>query len=298
MMHTHNTQAFLDGGLAALLAGVPGAHPHRSCPQLPGQAALHGDGAPHVLRLPQGGGGLRAHRGEPPRVTRASAPSKLAVVLNGIDGAWYRAERDRLDRAALRRAAGPGRLRHASSAWGCASRSRKASVHLLDAMPEVAAPPSGRRRWPWPAPDRWRPRCAPAPRRWASSDRVRFLGAYPAAHRLLSPARRLRAALPVGRPAARGLLEAMSLGAAHRGHRRGRGARSAARTAAPPAWSRPATRRPWPPPSTPSSGTSPRAEAHGARGAPDLRRAATTAWSWCAPTCASTGNALGEAGAP
>lgn len=137
VVHTHNTHAFLDGGLAALLAGIP--------------ARIHTDHArsfPDKLRymvmerLMSLGYhkvvGVSEHTAENLRRYEGISASRLAVILNGIDGAWYRAERERHDRAALRRAAGLDGFRRVIG-LGVRLEEQKGIAHLLEAMPAVIA---------------------------------------------------------------------------------------------------------------------------------------------------------------
>ena len=137
VVHTHNTHAFLDGGLAALLAGTP--------------ARIHTDHArafPDKLRYMMMERfmshsyhkvvGVSEHTAENLREYEGISPGKLAVILNGIDGAWYRDERDRLDRAALRRAAGLDRFSKVIG-LGVRLEEQKGIRHLLEAMPAVLA---------------------------------------------------------------------------------------------------------------------------------------------------------------
>lgn len=137
VVHTHNTHAFLDGGLAALIGGIP-ARIHTD------HARSFPDKLKYMLaeRLMSLGYhkvvGVSEHTAENLRRYEGIGEAKLAVIRNGIDGAWYRAERDRLDRAALRRAAG---LEGFSRVIGLGARleEQKGIVHLLEAMPAVLA---------------------------------------------------------------------------------------------------------------------------------------------------------------
>lgn len=137
VVHTHNTQAFLDGGLAALLARVP--------------VRIHTDHArpfPDKLRYMamerlmslsyRKVVGVSEHTAENLRRYEGISPRRLAVIENGIDGSWYRAERDRMDAAALRRAAG---LSGFDRVFGMGVRleEQKGIRHLLDAMPAILA---------------------------------------------------------------------------------------------------------------------------------------------------------------
>lgn len=135
VVHTHNTHAFLDGGAAALLAGVP--------------VRVHTDHArpfPDKLRymlleriLSLGYHkvvGVSEHTAENLRRYEGIRPPKLAVIPNGIDGEWYRRERDRLDRSELRKRAG---LDGFSRVFGLGVRleEQKGIRYLLEAMPEI-----------------------------------------------------------------------------------------------------------------------------------------------------------------
>lgn len=137
VVHTHNTHAFLDGGMAALLAKVP--------------VRIHTDHArsfPDSLRYmlmerAMSWGchkvvGVSEHTAENLRKYEGISLSKLEVIPNGIDGAWYRAERDRLDRAALRRAAGLDRFSRVIG-LGVRLEEQKGIRYLLEAMPAVLA---------------------------------------------------------------------------------------------------------------------------------------------------------------
>lgn len=137
VVHTHNTHAFLDGGLAALIGCIP--------------ARIHTDHArsfPDKLRymlaerLMSFGYhkvvGVSEHTAGNLRRYEGISAAKLAVIRNGIDGAWYRGERDRLDRAALRRAAGLDGFARVLG-LGVRLEEQKGIVHLLEAMPAVLA---------------------------------------------------------------------------------------------------------------------------------------------------------------
>ncbi len=133
--HTHNTHAFLDGGLAALLAGVP-------CRIHTDHARSFPDKLRYMVleRLMSRGYhkvvGVSDHTAANLARYEGIRAGKLAVIRNGIDGAWYRAERDRLDRAALREAAGLGGFSRVIG-LGVRLEEQKGIVHLLEAMPEV-----------------------------------------------------------------------------------------------------------------------------------------------------------------
>jgi glycosyltransferase involved in cell wall biosynthesis len=135
VVHTHNTQPFLDGGLAAALARVP--------------VRIHTDHArpfPDKLRYMamerlmslsyRKVVGVSAHTAGELRRHEGIAPSKLAVIPNGIDGDWYRSECARLDRRRLREEAGLGRFR---SVFGLGARleAQKGIAFLLEAMPAI-----------------------------------------------------------------------------------------------------------------------------------------------------------------
>jgi len=137
VVHTHNTQAFLDGGLAAFLARVP--------------VRIHTDHArpfpdkfrymamerimSHAYRKVVG---VSAHTADNLRRYEGIAANRLAVVLNGIDGAWYRAERDRIEAAEARRKAGLGGFRRVFG-LGVRLEEQKGIRYLLEAMPAVLA---------------------------------------------------------------------------------------------------------------------------------------------------------------
>src|SRR5690606_41848996 len=57
------------------------------------------------------------------------AANRLAVVLNGIDGAWYRAERDRIEAAEARRKAGLGGFRRV---FGLGVRLERSEEHTSE----------------------------------------------------------------------------------------------------------------------------------------------------------------------
>lgn len=137
VVHTHNTQPFLDGGLAAFLARVP--------------VRIHTDHArpfPDKLRYMAMERmmswaydkvvGVSAHTAGELRRHEGISPRKLAVIPNGIDGEWYRAECARADRARLREEAGLGRFR---TVFGLGARleAQKGIAFLLEAMPAILA---------------------------------------------------------------------------------------------------------------------------------------------------------------
>lgn len=137
VVHTHNTQPFLDAGLAATLARVP--------------VRIHTDHArpfPDKLRYMvmerlmsmayRKVVGVSAHTAADLRRHEGIAKHRLAVIPNGIDGAWYRSECARQDRAALRREAG---LEGFSTVFGLGARleTQKGIGFLLEAMPAILA---------------------------------------------------------------------------------------------------------------------------------------------------------------
>lgn len=135
VVHTHNTHAFIDGGLAALLAGTP-ARIHTD------HARVFPDKLRYMMmeRIMSSGYhkvvGVSEHTAGNLSKFEGINPRKLAVILNGIDGSWYRAERDRLDRTALRRAAGLARFSRVVG-LGVRLEEQKGIRHLLEAMPAV-----------------------------------------------------------------------------------------------------------------------------------------------------------------
>jgi glycosyltransferase involved in cell wall biosynthesis len=137
VVHTHNTQPFLDGGLAALLARVP--------------VRIHTDHArpfPDKLRYMamermmslayRKVVGVSEHTAGELRRYEGISRRKLAVIPNGIDGEWYRAECGRLDRARLRAEAGLGPFR---TVFGLGARleAQKGIGFLIEAMPAILA---------------------------------------------------------------------------------------------------------------------------------------------------------------
>lgn len=135
VVHTHNTHAFLDGGLAALLAGVRGrihTDHARSFPDKLRYMALERIMSLGYHKVV----GVSEHTAANLRHYEGISASRLAVIENGIDGAWYRAERDRLDRAALRKAAGLERFSRVIG-LGVRLEEQKGIVHLLAALPEI-----------------------------------------------------------------------------------------------------------------------------------------------------------------
>lgn len=105
VIHTHNTQPFLDGGLAAVFARVP-ARVHtdhaRAFPDKLRYMVMERMMSRSYAKVV----GVSAHTAENLRRYEGIAPKRLCVIRNGIDGAWYRDERDRLDGLRLRREAG------------------------------------------------------------------------------------------------------------------------------------------------------------------------------------------------
>jgi glycosyltransferase involved in cell wall biosynthesis len=135
VVHTHNTQPFLDGGLAAALARVPvrihtdHARPFPDKLRYMAMERLMSYGYRKVVGVSaHTAGELRRHEGIP--------LSKLAVIANGIDGEWYRSECARLDRRALREQAGLGAFQ---SVFGLGARleAQKGIAFLLEAMPAI-----------------------------------------------------------------------------------------------------------------------------------------------------------------
>jgi glycosyltransferase involved in cell wall biosynthesis len=137
VVHTHNTQAFLDGGLAALLGRVP--------------VRIHTDHArsfPDKLRYMilerimshayDKVVGVSAHTAENLRRYEGISAKRLAVIQNGIDGAWYRAERDGSDAARMRRDAGLEGFRRVFG-LGVRLEEQKGIRYLLEALPLVLA---------------------------------------------------------------------------------------------------------------------------------------------------------------
>lgn len=137
VVHTHNTHPFLDGGLAAFLARVP--------------VRIHTDHArpfPDRIRYMAAERvmswtyrkvvGVSAHTAGQLRRYEGISPRRLAVVPNGIDGDWYRAECDRADRRRLREEAGLGGFR---TVFGLGARlePQKGIAFLLEAMPAILA---------------------------------------------------------------------------------------------------------------------------------------------------------------
>ncbi|HKP97269.1 MAG TPA: glycosyltransferase [Fibrobacteria bacterium] len=176
VIHTHNTQAFLDGGMAALLARVP--------------VRIHTDHArafPDRLRYMvlerlmsrayDKVVGVSAHTAENLRRHEGMDPRRLTVIRNGIDGAWYRAERARLDAGRLRREAGLDRFGRVFG-LGVRLEEQKGIRYLLEAMPAILArhPDAGLAVAGTGALEsdlRERSRAL------GVADNVRFLGAYP-----------------------------------------------------------------------------------------------------------------------
>ncbi|MDQ3000752.1 MAG: glycosyltransferase family 4 protein [Fibrobacterota bacterium] len=180
VIHTHNTQAFLDGGLAALLARVP-ARVHtdhaRAFPDKLRYMAMERVMSNFYGKVV----GVSAHTVENLRRYEGISRKRLAVILNGIDGAWYRAERNRLEGlkgvAGLRHEAGLDGFKHVFG-LGVRLEEQKGIRYLLEAMPAILAR---------------HPDCALAVAGTGSlerelrdravalgvEDNVRFLGAYP-----------------------------------------------------------------------------------------------------------------------
>ena len=137
VIHTHNTQPFLDGGLAALLARVPvrihtdHARPFPDKLRYMAMERLMS----HTYRKVVG---VSAHTAAELRRHEGIPESRLAVVPNGIDGDWYRAECGKLDRRMLREEAGLGGFK---TVFGLGARlvPQKGIAFLLDAMPAILA---------------------------------------------------------------------------------------------------------------------------------------------------------------
>ncbi len=176
VVHTHNTQPFLDGGLAAALARTPvRIHTDHARP-FPDK--LRYMAMERLMSLAYGKVvGVSAHTAGELRRHEGIALSKLAVIPNGIDGEWYRSECAALDRRRLREEAGLGRFR---TVFGLGARleEQKGIAFLLRAMPAILER---------------HPDCALAiagsgsleselkliARKLGVADNVRFLGAYP-----------------------------------------------------------------------------------------------------------------------
>ncbi|MDB5103898.1 MAG: glycosyl transferase group 1 [Fibrobacteres bacterium] len=176
VIHTHNTQPFLDGGLAAFLARVPvrvhtdhaRAFPDRLRYMVMERLMSHGYGK--VV-------GVSAHTADNLRRYEGIDSARLSVILNGIDGAWYRAERDRLDASRLRREAGLDRFGRVIG-LGVRLEEQKGIRYLLEAMPAILArhPDTGLAvAGTGSLGDDLKERA----RALGIADNVRFLGAYP-----------------------------------------------------------------------------------------------------------------------
>ncbi len=135
VIHTHNTQAFLDGGLAALLARVPArvhtdhARPFPDRFKYMAMERLMSYSYDKVV-------GVSAHTAENLRKYEGIAEKRLEVILNGIDGGWYRAESARADSSALRRAAGLSGFKRVIG-LGVRLEEQKGIRFLLAAMPQI-----------------------------------------------------------------------------------------------------------------------------------------------------------------
>jgi len=137
VVHTHNTQPFLDGGLAALLARVPvrihtdHARPFPDKLRYMAMERIMSFAYDKVV-------GVSAHTAGELRRYEGIALRKLAVVANGIDGEWYRAGYESIDRARLRAEAGLGRFR---TVFGLGARleAQKGIAFLIEAMPAILA---------------------------------------------------------------------------------------------------------------------------------------------------------------
>jgi glycosyltransferase involved in cell wall biosynthesis len=135
VVHTHNTQAFLDGGLAAFLARVPvRIHTDHARP-FPDKLRymVMERIAAHAYRKVVG---VSGHTADNLIKYEKIDPARLAIIHNGIDGARYRRERELADVGALRRQAG---LEGFSRVFGLGVRleEQKGVRHLLDAMPKI-----------------------------------------------------------------------------------------------------------------------------------------------------------------
>jgi glycosyltransferase involved in cell wall biosynthesis len=137
VVHTHNTHAFLDGGLAALLAQIPArihtdhARPFPDKRRYMWMERLMSLGYHKVV-------GVSAHTAENLRRYEGIDPGRLEVILNGIDGAAYREAYARHDREALRRAAGLDRFGRVIG-LGVRLEEQKGIRFLLEALPAVVA---------------------------------------------------------------------------------------------------------------------------------------------------------------
>ena len=137
VVHTHNTQPFLDGGLAAMLARVP-ARVHtdqaRAFPDKWKYMALE-----RLMSRTYGKVvGVSEHTAGNLRRYEGIDPGRLCVIRNGIDGAWYRAGRDRLDALRLRREAGLDGFQRVLG-LGVRLEEQKGIRYLLEAMPAILA---------------------------------------------------------------------------------------------------------------------------------------------------------------
>jgi glycosyltransferase involved in cell wall biosynthesis len=175
-VHTHNTQPFLDGGLAALMARVP-ARVHtdhaRAFPDKWRYMALERLMSRSYAKVV----GVSGHTAENLRRYEGIAPERLCVIRNGIDGAWYRAERDRVDTLRLRREAGLAGFDRVLG-LGVRLEEQKGIRYLLEAMPAILArhPGTGLAVAGSGSLDRdLRDRA----RDLGLADHVRFLGPYP-----------------------------------------------------------------------------------------------------------------------
>lgn len=137
VVHTHNTQPFLDGGLAALLARVPvrihtdHARPFPDKLRYMAMERLMSLAYDKVV-------GVSEHTAAELHRFEGISRRKLAVIPNGIDGEWYRAESGRADRARLRAEAGLGRFRNVFG-LGARLESQKGIAFLIEAMPAILA---------------------------------------------------------------------------------------------------------------------------------------------------------------
>ena len=137
VVHTHNTQPFLDGGLAAFLARVPvrvhtdHARPFPDKLRYMAMERIMSSAYSKVV-------GVSAHTAGELRRYEGIALRKLAVVPNGIDGGWYRSECARVDRLRLREEAGLGAFK-AVFGLGARLEAQKGIGYLLEAMPAILA---------------------------------------------------------------------------------------------------------------------------------------------------------------
>jgi glycosyltransferase involved in cell wall biosynthesis len=140
VVHTHNTQPFLDGGLAALLARTPARVHTDHARAFPDK--LRYMAAERLMSLGYGKViGVSEHTARNLRRYEGIPDGKLGVILNGIDGAWYRGERDRLGEDGLRRLRREAGLDGFRRVLGLGVRleEQKGIRYLLEAMPAILA---------------------------------------------------------------------------------------------------------------------------------------------------------------